>query len=516
MKKFPIGIQTFSKMREGDYIYVDKTETIYKLLSQGGQYYFISRPRRFGKSLLISTLAELFSGNKELFKDLWIYDKIDWNPHPVIQLDFSNIEHETGELLKESLVETLDTIAADHDIELTTVSYKTRFAELIRKMSANGSVVILVDEYDKPIIDNIANKKIAETNRKILANFFSAIKGSDKYIKFSLLTGVSKFSRVSVFSGLNNLRDITFSDDFSTLMGYTHEELLRYFGPYINSLTEKMGEDNQRLLELIREWYNGYSWDGVNFVYNPYSILNLFSEMSFKNYWFTTGTPTFLLKLLKQQPYVLPQLERWPVSSYVFDSYDVANMEITPLLFQTGYLTVKKITLADDKTERFHLDYPNREVENSFLVYLLQEFTGQDKMAGIRLQERIAGYVAREDIDGVMEMMKSLFAAIPYQIFIKEKEAYYHTVVYLALKMAGAHITAEDSSNTGRTDAVLETPNKIYIMEFKMGSHQDALAQVKEKKYYEKYLGRGKEIVLVGTGFDPEKKNIGQYIVEKL
>ena len=515
MKKLPVGIQTFSELIENEYLYVDKTRHIHGLFADGGKYYFLSRPRRFGKSLLISTLSELFSGNKELFKDLWIYDKTEWPAHPVIHIDFTNIEYENSELLKQSLVETLDAIAADHGLQLTSVSYKTRFGELIKKMSGGetGKVVILVDEYDKPITDQIEKKETAEANRNILANFYGVIKGTDKYLKFVFLTGVSKFSKVSVFSGLNNLRDITLSEEFSTLLGYTQDELPRYFDAHISNLAEKMGEEKNRLLDKIKEWYNGYSWDGNNFVYNPFSILNLFNEKSFDNYWFSTGTPTFLLKLIKQQPYVLPELEQWPVSSYAFDSYDIAHVDIVPLLFQTGYLTIKQITIKED-TNRYRLDYPNREVRDSFLVYLLQEFTRRNKMFGIQIRDRINGALEKDDIAGFFEEMKTLFASIPYQIFIGKKEAYYHTVVYLVLKLAGAQISAEDSTNIGRMDAVLETGKKIYIMEFKMGSEHDALNQVKEKKYHEKYRGRGKDIVLVGIGFDEEKKNIAGYVLE--
>lgn len=517
MKKLPVGVQTFSKLIRGNYLYIDKTPDIYKLVEQGGQYYFLSRPRRFGKSLLLSTLEELFSGNKELFKDLWIYDKIEWKTNPVIHIDFSGIEYETGDLLKQSLVETLDTIAGARGIELTTVSYKTRFNELIRKMADKGNVVILIDEYDKPIIDHTGNNETAETNRRILANFYGVIKSADKYIKLAFLTGVSKFSKVSVFSGLNNLRDITLSEQFSTILGVTPRELPEYFNGYIDALASKTGIERNALVDKIREWYNGYSWDGKNFVYNPFSLLNLFNEMNFDNFWFSSGTPHFLMELIKQQPYVLPNLDRWPVSSYAFDSYEPGHMEITPLLFQSGYLTIKKIT-ADEEDKSYHLDFPNQEVKNSFLIYLLGEFTRQNKVFSSRFLKRIAKIVANDDLESLIVELKSNFASVPSHIFIKEKEAYYHTVIYLVLKLAGAEITAEDSSNIGRMDAVLEANKKIFIMEFKMGkgSEQEALKQIREKKYHEKYLNCGKQVVLVGIGFDPDAKNIAQYITETI
>lgn len=515
MKKLPVGIQTFSELIGENYLYVDKTELIYHLIRDGGKYFFLSRPRRFGKSLLISTLAELFSGNRELFRDLWIYDKIQWQENPVIHIDFSNLEYENSDLLKQSLVETLDTLGREHGITLTSVSYKTRFSELIKKMSANGKVVILVDEYDKPIIDTVEQKEVAETNRKILANFYGVLKGADKYVKFAFLTGVSKFSKVSVFSGLNNLRDITLSQSYANLLGYTQEELLFYFDGYLRSLCEKTGIRREVLEEKVRQWYNGYSWDGAHFVYNPYSILSLFNEGTFDNFWFSTGTPTFLIRLIKHQSYILPDLDRWPVSSYAFDSYDLDHMEIAPLLFQTGYLTIKGVS-EEKATRSYMLDYPNLEVRNSFLVYLIQDFTREGRVFSNRLLERVARIVEEDDIDGLMTEMRTLFASIPHPIFVDKLEAYYHTVVYLILKLAGADIVAEESTNLGRMDAVLETAKKIYVMEFKMESPGEALAQIKTKKYYEKYLNSGKEVVLAGIGFDSRQRNIGEYIIENL
>lgn len=516
MKKLPLGIQSFSKLIEGDYIYVDKTKDIYGLFAEGGQYYFLSRPRRFGKSLLISTLSELFSGNKELFKGLWIYDKIQWEKHPVIHIDFTKINYETPEALKTSLKKWLDTIAQAYGIALDKGSaYQERFAELIEKLSVNGSVVVLVDEYDKPIIDFVENREIAEANRKILANFFVILKPADQYLKFAFLTGVSKFSRVSVFSGLNNLRDITLSKQFSTLLGYTHEELLHYFGGYLDRLADEMDMDKSSLVEKAREWYNGYSWDGKHFIYNPFSILNLFNENTFGNYWFASGTPTFLTKLVKRQSGTLPALDRLPVTDYAFDSYDVDRMEIAPLLFQTGYLTIKEIFLKNDE-RKYRLDYPNREVKQSFLTYLFREFTRQDVVFSTRILERIAKTVRDDDPEGLIRELTSLFASIPYQLFTGANEAFYHMVVYLVLKLSGAVIVSEAPTNLGRMDAVLETEKKVYIMEFKMGSEREAIDQIKEKNYHEKYLNTGKEIVLLGIGFHREKRNIGGYVMETL
>ncbi|MCP5047253.1 MAG: AAA family ATPase, partial [bacterium] len=281
--------------------YIDKTEGIYNLISSGGQYYFLSRPRRFGKSLLVSTLKELFSGNRELFKGLWIYDKIEWEKHPVIHLDFTQLEFKDSDTLERSLFNQMGEIAATHKIQLDAPGYKTRFIQLIKKLAAHGQVVILIDEYDKPIIDHIQNIETAKDNRNVLKNLFGVLKGLDEYIRFFFLTGVSKFSKVSIFSDLNNLDDITVDDNHATLLGYTQDELTGYFSDYIDGLSKKSGMSRERLLEYLKLWYNGYSWDGKNFLYNPFSILNLFRKKRFSNYWFATGTPTFLVNHIRSR-----------------------------------------------------------------------------------------------------------------------------------------------------------------------------------------------------------------------
>jgi hypothetical protein len=518
MKNLPIGVQTFSKLINRNYLYIDKTRDIYNLFAEGGQYYFLSRPRRFGKSLLISTLAEIFRGNKELFKGLWIYDKIEWTQHPVVHLDFSKVTFKTPEMLEKSLEVMVEKIAADYNIQLDHGLFlKEKFGQLLEKMSQEQKVVILIDEYDKPMIEYIEVEEIqtATEIRSVLKNFYGVIKASDEFLCFVFITGISKFSKVSVFSELNNLRDITLSREFSTLLGITGTELQHYFAPYLEQLAAERGNSKSRLSEKIRDWYNGYSWDGKNFVYNPFSIINLFAEKKFGNFWFSTGTPTFLIRLIKSQQIDIMEFDDLPVNSYTFDSYDIENMEIGFLLFQTGYLTVKTITLEDEE-ETYYLSYPNYEVRSSFLNHLLGEYTQKKMGFNTRLLKRMGKAVEAGDMDRFIQEVKSLFASIPYHIFIGEREAYYHSIIYLLLSLSGAVVKPEEPTNIGRIDAVWETGNKIYIMEFKMGSEREALEQIKEKKYYEKYLGKGKEIVLMGIGFDPEKRNIGNYLLESV
>ena len=518
MKKLPLSIQTFSKLIKGNYLYVDKTQHIYNLFAEGGQYYFLSRPRRFGKSLLISTMAEIFSGNKELFKGLWIYDKIKWIKHPVIHMDLSKMDFESPTRLKDSIKQFLNGTASIYGLTLDEgKTYKRSFVELIEKLSSLGKVVILVDEYDKPITEYLEAKQIekAKNIRKILKSFFGVIKGSDAFLRFVFFTGVSKFSRVSIFSDLNNLRDITLSEQFSLIVGYTETELMHYFGSYLDQLAEKTGLSKKQLTDEIKHWYNGYSWDGENFVYNPFSMLNLFAEKHFRNFWFTSGTPTFLIQLIRSKKREIREFENLTVGNYTFDSYDIENLDIFALLFQTGYLTVKKITIENNE-EAFHLSYPNKEVRDSFLSYLLGEFSRKDLSSSTLIQKQINKAILAGDMDVFIRESRSLFASIPYHIFIAEKEAYYHSIIYLILKLAGADVRCEVPTNTGRIDAVLETEDRIYVMEFKLGSEHEALAQIKEMKYYEQYLGRGKEIVLIGIGFDIEQRNIGNYLLETI
>ncbi len=514
MKKFPIGIQTFRDLIQGEYLYIDKTEQLYNLMMDGGKYYFISRPRRFGKSLMISTLNEIFSGNKDLFEGLWIHDRIDWPPYPVIHLDFTLLNYQTSERLEESLGRLLDDIAASYGIQLDQDRYyNEKFKQLIDKLASahNGKVVVLVDEYDKPIIDKIEIEHQAMVHRDILNGFYAIIKAMDRYIHFALITGVSKFSRVSVFSGLNNLRDITLSEDFSSIMGYTQEELTHYFHPHIDTLAKKLHLQEKELYANIKTWYNGYSWDGKNFLYNPHSILNLFKEQKFDNYWFTSATPTFLVKLIRATQFPFESFDRYETDHSVFESFDVDRINIASLLFQSGYLTIKEILPVSVTSRMYYFSYPNAEVKESFIKHLLSQFSGKLPNEVGSLAFQINRHIQAGDIEGFVNIVKSLFASIPYNIFETANESYYHSLMYLILTLAGINIQAEVQTNIGRTDAIIETNDTIYIVEFKIGTAQAALNQIEEKKYFEKHLSSPKTIKLLGIGFDPTLRNIGDH-----
>lgn len=515
LKPLPLGEQDFRGIIESNKLYVDKTPEIFKLLDSKGKYFFLSRPRRFGKSLLVSTLEEIFSGNQELFKGLYIYDKIEWKKYPVIHIDFTAMLYTEGVIgFKSSFLNNIKSIGEEYNIKPVSDNYKEAFKELIKLLSEQEKVVILIDEYDKPITNFVEKPDIYNEMREILKNFYETIKESDQYIKFALLTGVSKFSKVSVFSGLNNLIDITLDEKYSTLLGYTDKELDFYFREYFHELEKKFSISEFELRKEIKNWYNGYSWDGKNFVYNPYSILSLIYHNDFGNYWFTSGTPTFLIKLIKEYKIDITSFENIEFGANSFDSFEPENINVESLLFQTGYLTIKQIIQKSITRKQFVLNYPNQEVKESFMQYLLKDFTGKNRTE--ILIDNISDNLRDNNLETFFANLKSLFADIPAEIFLPNKEAYYHTIIYLILKLVGVRINVEVHTNKGRIDAVIETEQKVFIFEFKMSSVNQAIKQIESKKYYEKYLNSGKEIILIGVSFDMQERNIKDYIINTL
>ncbi len=516
MKNLPLGIQTFKNIIEEDYIYVDKTKDIYELLAYKGKYFFLSRPRRFGKSLLVTTLKEIFSGNKELFKGLWIYNKIKWQKYPVIRLDFSSLSFETPEKLRINLGSRISEFADDFKISIdNNRDYKDKFRKLIKKLSEKEKVVVLIDEYDKPIIDFIDNPEIALENRTILKNFYETLKSSEEYIKFVFITGVSKFSRVSVFSGLNNLTDITLDEKFATMLGYTESELFSYFEKHIKATAKKLNVTEDKLKYEIKNWYNGYSWDGKNFVYNPYSILSMFYHKEINNYWFMSGTPTFLIKLIKEYNIDIKSLENYETKKDIFETYDIDKMKVESLLFQTGYLTIKNVIEHSIAFRDYILNYPNLEVKESLLKNILDNIS-ESKIDNEVIIGKMARSLENKDLEVFFTILKSLFASIPSSLFIKDKEAYYHTIIYLVLTLIGVRISVEVHTNKGRIDAVIETEKNIFVFEFKIGSSKKAINQIEEKKYYEKYLSDKKEILLIGVNFSIRSRNIKDFLVKNI
>ncbi|MBI4647769.1 MAG: ATP-binding protein [Bacteroidia bacterium] len=508
MKKLPIGKQDFAELINKDCIYVDKTEILYKLISDGF-YYFLSRPRRFGKSLTVSTLKEIFGGNKELFKSLWIYDKLDWKKYPIIYIDFSEIGvKELG--TEQAILNELENIALKNNIKITGTTPGIKFRELIQALAKEAQVVILIDEYDKPIIDYMDNIPQAEMNREILKNFYSVLKGNDEYIKFLFITGVSKFSKVSIFSDLNHLNDITINPNFSVLTGYTEDDLEKYFSEYIALAQNELNEFFPDVKLAIKNWYNGYSWDGKKFVYNPFSLLNFFSNRRFDDYWFQTGTPTFLMKLLKENNYKASSLSEFETDISLFDKYEISDIQLIPLLFQTGYLTIKKYNILKASVI---LDYPNKEVQKSFENYIFSTFSEKHISENRKFLNDIIRALNSNDIAQFIHLFKILFKGIAYP-HINNKENYYHSIFYLIIKLLGFDIETEVFTCDGRIDAAIKTDNHIYIIEFKLGKAKNAIEQIREKEYALKYANDGRKIILIGIGFSTKKKNVDDYIEE--
>ncbi len=510
MKRYPIGIQDFKDLIEGNYLYVDKTQNIFHLINSG-KFFFYSRPRRFGKSLLLSTIKYIFQGKKHLFKGLWLENKHDWEVYPVIHLSFSSIGYrELG--LEKAISLELNTLARQHEISLEEEGNSRRFRELLRKLHEGGKkVIILIDEYDKPIIDYLDDMPQAKANQLILRNFYGIIKDADPYIRFLLITGVSKFSKVSIFSELNNLQDLTLHPRFSTLVGYTQAELEHYFAAEIEDFATKNQLSREALLQKIKAQYNGYSWDGINFVYNPISVLSYFDTGQFRNFWFTTGTPTFLIKLLRGRNQI--ELEGNKVDFGLFESYDLEKLETLALLFQTGYLTIKEI----DQRGFFLLEYPNKEVKESMLSHLIGSFRHDDSSITSAIVFDIQDAFRADDLDLVVKIINSLFKNIPSHIFIKEKEAYYHAIIYLVFNYLGQIMEAEVHTSYGRIDAVVETASHIYLLEFKLDkSAAEALSQIIQKKYADKYLPNEKKVNGIGINFSSETKSVSDWEVKEL
>ncbi|MDR1195922.1 MAG: ATP-binding protein [Endomicrobium sp.] len=510
MKSLPIGIQSFSKLIKENKIYVDKTKYVYELV-KNGNVFFLSRPRRFGKSLLISTFEELFNGNKNLFEGLYIYDKWNWEEkYPVIRLDFAELKYSSGQELNASIEKFLDTAANNAGISLERNAdglIPMKFAELIKKLhKAYGSqVVILIDEYDKPVTDNLSNKEVMAANKRILHDFYQVIKATDEHLKFVFLTGVSKFSGLSVFSALNSINDITVDERYSTICGYTQEELEEHFKDYITALSQKLNLTYKESVAAIKDWYNGYSWDGKISVYNPFSTLMLFDKKRFANYWFRTGTPTFLLDLIRQHNRPQNFLGELTASDSSFESYNPDNLNEIPLLFQTGYLTVKSIKSSIEGVE-YTLNFPDREVKDSFLQCLLSNYTAYPQESMPELFKELSVKFQNADSKGLEDNLTALLAHIPYQL-ITESEKYYHSIFLIWLKTLGFDIQGEISTNRGRIDAVLKQNDYAVITEIKYSTEkaleemlESALKQIDDKKYYEAYLE--KKVILLAIAFN--------------
>lgn len=508
--KLPLGIQNFREIRTGDYYYVDKTALALKLVDEG-KHYFLSRPRRFGKSLFLDTLKELFEGNERLFQGLAVHDQWDWSvKYPVLRFSFGSGNFTDVDYLQQNLMAQLDSLEAQAGSQSGYNTCPERFQYLIRHLHQQTGlpVVVLVDEYDKPILDALQYSAVARKNRDFLRGFYGAIKDHDAHIKFTFLTGVSKFSQVSLFSGLNNLFDITLDPDYSSLCGYTDNDIDTVFAPELADLDR----------EKIKDWYNGYNWLGEH-VYNPYDVLNIFKKRTFQNYWFATGTPTFLVDLLFKRHVPSLALDSMHSSSSMLSSFDVDDMTTEALLFQTGYLTIKKQRQVGGQIY-YTLGYPNQEVYQSLNELLLSTFT-QNRSAqsdqSILLYDRLLA----NDFEGLKALFHSFFASIPHHWYtgnnIQTFEGFYASVFYSYFAALGLDVIIEDCTNHGRLDMTLKFNNQVYLFEFKvveLAPNGAALQQIKDKRYADKYRGLNQPIYLIGVEFSKDDRNIVGFEVE--
>ena len=511
-RKLPIGIQTFRKIREENCYYVDKTPYIARLVDEG-THYFLSRPRRFGKSLFLDTLKELFEGNEPLFEGLAIHERWDWSVrHPVLRLDFSRNYFKEPDQLQEDIMAQLDAIERREGVGSDYASAPARFSHLMEALHERSGqrVAVLIDEYDKPILDALEVPEVARANRDLLRGLYSTIKFGDAHIAFTFLIGVSKFSKVSLFSGLNNLKDITLDPRYSAICGYTEADLDAVFAPELPGLDR----------EEIRRWYNGYNWLGEEQVYNPFDVLLLFDRRQFGAYWFETGTPTFLLDMLLERGVNSLALDDMLGSEELLSAFDVDHISTEALLFQTGYLTIRRSEPRGGELY-YRLGYPNREVQQSLNKSLLNHLTSNPARRAEH-SARLYDLLLVNDFDGLETLLEAFFASIPYQWHtnneIANYEGYYASVFYSYFASLGLAITVEDSSRAGRLDMAVEFNGQVYLFEFKVverAAEGAALRQLQERDYAAKYRGRGAAIHLIGVEFSREKRNVVAFEVER-
>ena len=509
--RLPTGIQTFSKLRKSNCYYVDKTAYALRLVEEG-THFFLSRPRRFGKSLFLDTLKELFEGNRELFRGLHIFDRWDWSVrHPVVRLSFAGGNFRDPGYLHTNVMAELDAVEQAAGVEKRYDSGPERLKHLLRTLHRRRGlqVAVLVDEYDKPILDALDQPETARANREYLRGFYSVIKQCDAHVRFCFLTGVSKFSKVNLFSGLNNLRDITLNPAYSAICGYTERDLDTVFAQELAGLDR----------EEVRAWYNGYSWGGDETLYNPFDVLLLFADREFEPWWFETGTPTFLVETLVDRFFETSKLDGMLASRAALGTFDVGRIATEALLFQTGYLTVRGREQCGNK-RLYRLGYPNREVRESLNESLLDRLTGD---ASRRQADSLHLYrlLEKADFAGLERMFRSLLASIPYQWHsrnrIADYEGYYASVVYSHLAALGLDVTLEDSGSRGRLDMAVRVGGRVFLFEFKVQEQTGAgtaMAQLKGRGYADKYRHLREPIHLVAVEFSSRTKNVARFQVE--
>ena len=514
-KRLTTSIYTFETIIEQNGMYVDKTRDIYQLVREMEGQFFLSRPRRFGKSMTLSTLKAIFEGKKELFKGLYIYEQdYDWQKHPIIHLSLNSMSSENISDFSKRLCIALDRIADENEIKLLDGSETIKFEDLIYKLHKKYcKVVVLIDEYDKPILDNILKKTEVSAVRDLLKRFYGIIKACESMIRFTFITGVGKFSKVSIFSDLNNLTDITMHPDFATLCGFTQEECEHYFAEYIEENALQLKMSKEAYLQKLKDTYNGIRFTKKDLqVYNPVSFTRAMSDCDFNNYWFETGTPTFLLKMLKEQNYNMIELEAMKLKPSTFTCYEVERIQPEALLYQTGYLTIKNY---DPQTDVYTLSYPNREVRESFVEKLVDYFTPVNFARVPSLLDTFIEGINCNNFEDVLLVLNAFYAKIDNSIKIKH-EKYYQTVFYIFFTLLGYRLKVEVNTNRGRMDAVLFTDNHIYIFEFKLDKPAaTAIEQIKQRGYSQRFADDKRKIIMIGVAFTSETGEIKEHLIEE-
>ncbi len=513
-KIYPIGIQNFEKIRRDGYFYIDKTALVYQMVKTGS-YFFLSRPRRFGKSLLVSTLEAYFEGKRELFEGLAI-EKLekDWTKHPILHIDLNTEKYENLESLENILNDTLYKWEKVYGTEPSETSLPLRFKGIIRRAyeQTGNRVAIFVDEYDKPMLQAIGNEELQKAFRNTLQAFYGAIKTMDGYIKFAFLTGVTKFGKVSVFSALNNLIDLSMDERYVAICGMTEKEIHDNLEEDLLELADKQKMSYEEVCRELKTCYDGYHFvENSVGIYNPFSVLNTFFKMKFGSYWFETGTPTYLVELLKAHHYDLHCMAHVETDADILNSVDSASTNPIPVIYQSGYLTIKKF---DERFGIYRLGFPNREVEEGFMKFLLPFYANTNKVESPFQILKFVREVESGDYESFFRRLQSFFADTPYEL-IRDQELHYQNVLFIVFKLIGFYVKAEYHTSQGRIDLVLQTDEFIYVMEFKLeGSAEEALRQINEKNYAQPFAADPRKLFKIGINFSSQTRNIERWIVE--
>lgn len=513
-KIYPIGIQNFEKIRRDGYFYIDKTALVYQMVKTGS-YFFLNRPRRFGKSLLVSTLEAYFEGKRELFEGLAI-EKLekDWTKHPILHIDLNTEKYENLESLENILNETLYKWEKVYGTEPSETSLPLRFKGIIRRAyeQTGNRVAIFVDEYDKPMLQAIGNEELQKAFRNTLQAFYGAIKTMDGYIKFAFLTGVTKFGKVSVFSALNNLIDLSMDERYAAICGMTEEEIHDNLEEDLLELADKQKMSYEEVCRELKTCYDGYHFvENSVGIYNPFSVLNTFFKMKFGSYWFETGTPTYLVELLKAHHYDLHCMAHVETDADILNSVDSASTNPIPVIYQSGYLTIKKF---DERFGIYRLGFPNREVEEGFMKFLLPFYANTNKVESPFQILKFVCEVESGDYESFFRRLQSFLADTPYEL-IRDQELHYQNVLFIVFKLIGFYVKAEYRTSQGRIDLVLQTDEFIYVMEFKLeGSAEEVLRQINEKNYAQPFAADPRKLFKIGINFSSQTRNIERWIVE--